>query len=274
MSLRIEFWPASSYWQRIIGSDGALMRPLLFAGALVILNIPTLAQSPAGAPTQIYSPRPMEEVVQLFQRHGKVVTYEEALLVWSGDLVATSPWNDPNHKWGIVPKSFGLTLPPEIGNDADVASVLQKIIVANYAQPIGPRFGLLRSKWGYHIVPVQSHDADGMLVTVQSVLDSPVNVPVQIRSPFQHVRELLTEVKKASGIFVDFSITGSPQRFDSSFLGRQGTFEWGASGVSGRDALIDLFSRSQTTLFWTLACQPSALPEDRYCALVPRWQIY
>src|SRR5262249_22239959 len=157
------------------------------------------------------------------------------------DLVAASPWNDPNHKWGVVPKSYGFTLPPEISTDTDLVSVLRKIIAANNAQPIGPRFGLLTSKWAYHIVPVQSHDVNGALVPVQSVLDFPVDVAIEMRPPWRHVQELLAAVKKASGIHVDLSITGSPQRFDSGFLGKQGNLEWGASGISGRDALIDLF---------------------------------
>lgn len=60
---------------------------------------------------------------------------------------------------------------------------------------------------------------------------------------------------------------GSPQALDYEFLGRQGSFEWGALGISGRDALIDLFEKSATTYLWFLKCQSSALPQDCFSML-------
>jgi hypothetical protein len=33
-------------------------------------------------------------------------------------------------------------------------------------------------------------------------------------------------------------------------------FEWGASQMSAREALIDLLKNSATTMSWTLACKP------------------
>lgn len=245
------------------------MKDVWMLVSTAFLTISVSAQNPpVNVPAQISSQRPMDQAAQLLERlYGKVITYEEPVLVWTGDVVPNRTDGDPNRKWGLEPRPYTLALPPETGTDSDVASIIQKIVVANNAQPVGPRFRLLTSKWGYHIVPAQSHDGNGSLVAAQSVLDPSVYIPNEMRTPSRHLEELLAAIKSASGIPLERGMLGSPQALDYEFLGRQGSFEWGASGISGRDALIDLFERSATTYLWFLKCQSSTLPQDRFCVL-------
>jgi hypothetical protein len=44
-------------------------------------------------------------------------------------------------------------------------------------------------------------------------------------------------------------------------------FPWGAYSAVARDALLDLFNQSATTLSWRLMCQASAQASDRFCVL-------
>ena len=45
------------------------------------------------------------------------------------------------------------------------------------------------------------------------------------------------------------------------------SFQWGASGVPAREALVGLIESSSTTLTWALLCQPSLRPQNRSCTL-------
>lgn len=244
------------------------MKTISFVAVLISFSASSSAQSAASVPAEIFSARPVDDATLLLEHlYGKVITYEEPVRVWGEDVEPSPPQRDPNLRWGLIPKSYRLALPPETGTDPDLASILQKIVMASNAQPIGPRFRLLTSKWGYHIVPVQSHDANGSLVATQSLLDFPVFVAKETRTPIRHMQALLAAIKSTSGIFIDLPIFGSPRGFDYAFLGHYGSFEWGASSVSGRDALIDLLEKSVTTAVWSLKCQSSSLPEDRFCSL-------
>jgi hypothetical protein len=223
------------------------------------------AQIPKPGPTPIASPRPLADAADLLVHlYGKVVTYEDPVWVWRGD-VEPEPGGDPNRKWGLFPKAHGFTMPAETGVDPDLASVLQKTLAAYHQQGLGARFQVLTSKWGYHIVPIQAHDEGGSLVPASSPLDSHVYLTTETRTPLQHLSALLDAIGVASGVKIDPAMFGGG--FNSEFRSAPASFEWGAAGVVARDALIELLDKSATTFLWRLKCQPSARAEDRFCAL-------
>ena len=243
-------------------------RRIISAAALLLLGrTVSLAQAPAVGSTRITSPRPLADASDLLQHlYGKVVTYEEPVLVWRGELESQAG-RDPNRKWGLFPKPQGFLVPSDTSLDPNLASALSKTLDAYHQQTSGTRFQILTSNWGLHIVPVQAHDENGDLVPTGSVLDSRVTVATEERTPEQHLLALLAAATSATGTSIVTGGQGGPGGFDRVFRAAPPRFQWGVDGMVARDALIDLLTRSATTFSWRLKCQASARLEDRFCVL-------
>jgi hypothetical protein len=239
---------------------------VLLLAAIMLWSLSATAQTPKPGPTPIASARPLADAADLLQHlYGKVVTYEDPVWVWRGDL-ETQPGGDPNRKWGLFPKAHGFTMPVETGVDPNLASVLQKALVAYHQQSVGTRFQVLTSKWGYHIVPIQTHDEGGSLVAASSPLDSHIYITTEERTPLQHLSALLDAIAVASGVKIELGMY-RVDGFNREFRSEPASFQWGATGAVARDALIELLDKSATTFLWSLKCQPSARAEDRFCVL-------
>jgi hypothetical protein len=213
------------------------------------------------APQPIVSPRPLVDASdQLQQLYGKVVTYEEPILVWQGEVEG-----DPKVKGGLAPRSRRLVMPAETGKDPDVDAVIGKVLQSYSTQNVGTRFEMRKTSWGYHIVPTQSYDRNGNLVPAKSLLDSVVQVAPEERTPRQHLLAVLDAVSAATAVRIGIGGQGDPGGFDRLFRPATPSFTWGSDGKSGRDALIDLFGRSATTLSWRLLCQAGTSAEGGDC---------
>ena len=75
---------------------------------LLLIQIATAQQQiPAGS-SLVTSPRPLADAARSLQEtYGKVVTYEEPILTWRGEL-QTKPGRNPEAKWELfpMPQSF------------------------------------------------------------------------------------------------------------------------------------------------------------------------
>src|SRR5262245_42489639 len=140
--------------------------PILF-----LLHVRTVPpQTPVRSSSVVTSPRPLADAVQILQAtYGKVVTYEESMLTWQGDLEVQG--RDPKAKWALIPRTHAFTMPAVSGSDTDLTRVLENTIAAYHQQTSGIRFKVLSSTLGYHVVPVQVHDENGRSVSATSVLD-------------------------------------------------------------------------------------------------------
>ena len=236
--------------------------------AAVVLASASLAQAPVPVPgpAVISSMDPLSDASDLLKHlYGKVVTYEGPVWVWSGEL-EPQPGRDPGLKWALRARRQSLIMPADTGLEPNLAVMLEKTLQAYHQQQTsGPRFQVLTSKWGYHIVPAQVHDENGALVPAMNLLDAHITVPEVERNPEAHLRALAAAVTGATGVLLDPAWYGNG--FDRLFHSSPARFTWGASDMVARDALIDLLQRSATTFLWRLQCQPSARPEDRFCAL-------
>jgi len=199
--------------------------------------------------------------------YGKVISYEEPVLVWRGELEGALG-RDESQKWGLYPKEQAFTMPLATEGQTDLSQVLDKVLNAFHEQTSSTRFQILKSAWGYHLVPRQAHDANGVLVPTTSLLDASVTVAIQERTPEEHILALADAIKHATGVAMDVSaIPGTRRGFDMVFRATPARFEWGVLGVVGRNALIGLLQRSATTFSWRLNCQSSAQQVDRLCVL-------
>jgi len=235
---------------------------------LVQLAATTQQQIPTGSSPLVTSPRPLADAARRLQEaYGKVVTYEEPILTWRGELEA-KPGRDPEGKWELFPKVQAFFMPTESRPGTDLASLLENTVAAYHQQTSGTRFQLLSSPLGYHIVPVQVHDENGRFVATTSVLDQIVTVPSEARSAMQHLRALGAAISSRGPIRIDISaVRGKARGFDTAFRAQPDVFPWGAYSAVARDALVDLLNQSATTFFWHLNCQASAQASDRFCAL-------
>jgi len=221
-----------------------------------------LAQAPAPSARVITSMSPLADAADLLRHlYGKVITYEGPLWVWPGDL-EPMPGRDPNLK---NPKPQGFVMPADTGSEPNLGVVLQRTIEGYHQQTTGPRFTILTSKWGYHIVPTQVHDENGALVPARNLLDARITLPETERNPQAHLFAFAAAVSTVTGVRLEPLWYGDG--FDRLFRSSPARFTWGVNNAVARDALIDLLERSATTFLWNLECQSSARPEDWFCGL-------
>lgn len=243
-------------------------RYVVFSVSILLLTQIAIAQQqPPAAPSLVTSLRPLEDASRRLQeKYGKVVTYEEPVLTWRGDLQTQPGWTGGS-KWELFPATQSFLM-PESGPGADLASILENTIAAYHQQTSGTRFRLLSSKWGYHIAPVQMHDENGRSVPAASALDQIITVPSEGRTARTHLLAIGTALNSTGPIHVDISaVPGKADGFDRAFRAQPEVFQWGVHSVTARDALIDLLNQSATTFSWRLMCQASAQASDRFCAL-------
>jgi hypothetical protein len=100
---------------------------IVFCVLTLLLMQIAVAQQPSAA-NVITSPRPLGDaaLLRLQEMYGKVVTYEEPLLTWRGELQAM-PGRDPEGKWQLFAKPQSFTMPEirlgtDLGNSFMVSS--------------------------------------------------------------------------------------------------------------------------------------------------------
>jgi hypothetical protein len=229
-------------------------------------------------------PRPLEEA-QLFleNQYEKPVTYEDPVWRWIGDSVAVGSQTDG--PFGRLLWDRHLDLPDGVTaqeNRKLDARLVQRVVDEYHRQnPGDTRFKVVESSLGLHILPAYVHDENGTLVEASSLLDTKITVPSAARMPSEHFRAICEAITNASGTRVDFggqwldqflAPNGAVPRYGAETLltakeKEPYSFQWAASGVPAREALIGLIESSSTTLTWALLCRPSLKPQDRFCVL-------
>jgi hypothetical protein len=143
-------------------------------------------------------------------------------------------------------------------------SVLADALAAYHSRTDGPRYKIMASKLGLHLVPDGSAGSDGSLAAARNPLDIPVNLPVALRTLSAHLRALCAELSAASGANIMFM---GPAAYPleqiympGGHFGRRGSREdltvpWGVDRVPAREALVNLLASSATTLRWHLICR-------------------
>ncbi len=233
---------------------------------LAALGAAAVEHAQSGGPTVVTGAWPLGDFApRLEAQYAKPVTFETPLLLWRGHMQShglvgngTEVLTWATHSF-VVPANAGVFDAPALSVD-----LISKVVAAYHqSNPGFPRYRVRQSQMGFHIIPTEARDESGALGPVQSVLDAPVEVPVEKRTASEHAQALLDAVTRATGIatFVENSLdsfyaaNGYLARGDAAERPYM-LFEWGTSGVSAREALIDLLKNSATTMSWTLACIP------------------
>ena len=240
-------------------------------GLLVVAAVFAVWMLPVrGTQTQIEvtSGRPLLEASdRLRNLYGKVITYEDP--VWSWRDVQPANVN-PNAKYGL-PKPLTLALPAEAGIDPDVQKVLARTLEAYDRVANSPRFHVLRSTFGLHVVPSLIRDENGEMAAAGNPLDTKVSVPVEERRSSEHIRAVIAALEPSTGVPVSVVVAVMARQprdpFEQLFAANPEKFLWGATNVVARDAVVELLERSATSFVWDLRC--SANPRSCAFNLVP-----
>ena len=264
-----------------------LSRPLLWA-AVLVLGIATsgLSQLTPGADTQL-----IRDSLPLFRaatriggRYAEIVTYEDPLDLASGDIELTGI--DPKLPMAWSQKTRVLRIPDTMAGAAlpkPDAEALRGLLASYHRDnPDAPRFKVLESKYGLHIVPDQVRGEDGEWKSAASPLDTVITVPAALRMPSEHFQAISDAVAAAVAFKIRLFAPWIDQYYlpngempsrsvldRLNFLGagpeekRPYSFEWGANGVPAREALISLLQGSGTSLVWHFNIHPSPTPSNR-----------
>jgi len=147
--------------------------------------------------------RPLESVVYTFvQEYGWPVTFEEAPIVYAGDMVDVTA----NFSVGIRaynPRGGRLEFTYGLANDGapptDPLPVLKAAIDAHHRAGFPGRYEVAASEGYFHITPTAHHDERGVLEPVRSPLDALVTVDGGGRSAWPVFNDFTRAVEKASG---------------------------------------------------------------------------
>lgn len=218
------------------------------------------AQPEVTLPQSVDSPRPLADLKMSLQaRFGSPITYEDPLWEWDGDI--TMAGGDK------VPKYLRFVIPGEIDAEASLPDVLQRALSAYHDQTAGPRYRVISSALGLHLIPSEVRDSTGTLVAPKNILDSPITVDVQSRSPSGHLAALQAAVATATGVALRYGIKEGDGPFDHYFGAEDNKLTWGANNVAARGALVDLLMKSATTYSWEVRCQGLNPASQRLCVL-------
>jgi hypothetical protein len=118
-------------------------RAMLSLPLMFLLQVaPARQETPAGSQTLITSPRPLVDASRRLQEiYGKVVTYEEPVLTWRGELEAV-----PGRR-SLFPSTHSFVIPVESGPGTDLASVLENTIAAYHQQTSRTAFSYCLRHW-------------------------------------------------------------------------------------------------------------------------------
>lgn len=250
----------------------------LFLGYASCLLATALQAQPASPdPNLIRALHPVSAAAgQIRKIYGRVITYEDPLWEWPGEMIPVlgSPKVTPDTKGGWTPDWVTFTLPSPASPAPDLPVRLAQVLAAYHQQTGGPRFQILTSKLGLHIVPLQVRDREGRLAPAQNPLDRVVFIPQQERTAYQHLNALESALEAANdGLKIRIGPLVTDLRgnsFDFMFAPTRAAdrpFVWGTatSNMTGRDALIDLLDRSATTFYWDMKCQGTLTDKYKEC---------
>jgi hypothetical protein len=225
--------------------------------------------------------KPLERAAELLEQWYAVpVTYEDPHRTTMSTEIQTLGRMPDGSQLSTV-REHTFVVPPGLTGPG-VGKLTRQIVSAvvdAYSQqnPDQARFRVEESATGFHLIPVQFHDAGGALVAAQTPLDVTITVPKASRTASGHFKALCAAVSAASGVSV-VPVEGSLNvayvangYYVPKTMAEAATpymlFEWGVETTQARAALIDLLAGSKTTLTWRLTCDSYRLKPT--CYLTP-----
>ena len=242
------------------------MRALIVTALFVSVVGASVDATPEGPPAiEAFDPRPPAievydsralavAVRQLEIRHGWVVTYEDPFYEYVPDL------EHPRGRWGLrlsfVPRSRRFRFEYADQDLTRPFDVLSSLVNTYNASGLHDRFRLLRQGDIFHIVPVASRNADGVLTTTRSRLSVRITMEDRTRSAGDTLDEVARQVTASLPQHIGINTPGT-------LLTNANVVRLGARDEIARDVLVRALSATGRRLSWQLFCDPSY----KMCAL-------
>jgi hypothetical protein len=184
---------------------------LPFALVLCALPTPQRAQSLGNSAglfkgDTITSARPLSDLADVLQaRYGKPIAYEDPVWRWQGDEERRDVGRDAGRAslMAVVPARRVFRLPVELTDSRPAAlssSLLEQALAEYHRQNPGPRFRVVQSKYGLHIVPETAADASGRLGPAGSAMDTVITVEESTRTASAHFEAICEAVSRALAV--------------------------------------------------------------------------
>jgi hypothetical protein len=203
---------------------------------------------PGGAQLNIDDPRPVAKAAEeLVARYGYVITYEDPPFSYEGDLrdVTTQVRRDlDRYSPGKAPKVLvprGGTLTVSLPSSASgvstqtMASALGQLVRAHSSRDQGGRFRVVQVGDIFHIVPYEIKDRNGNWIAQNSILDSPISLPIEDRTEVGMLDAVVTAVSSVAHAKIHIS-GGFGMGIENP--DRPASYRLGANNEPARDVLM------------------------------------
>ena len=224
----------------------------------------------------------------------KPITCEGDVLQWDGDIamdefLETGGRRISTRGTFVIPED----VKPDKNNGQLNVGVLEKLIEAYQKQYGGPKYKVISSRWGFHVIIDQVRDKNGQFVKVEPYLDTMISVPVGKRIPEEHYAKILDAVNASKDIKLEsFTLYNKNLEWleeeeyvkylnlpKNTYLVwneiEELKFEWGITNkVTAREALINLLEQSYTTFSWKVYCFGDQKEGRQICGISPRYLVY
>ena len=192
----------------------------------------------------------------LAQMYRKPVTFEgpTGVLQWDGDVDQEVLLDG---KIMRIPKRVTFVIPDEVKPDKNQqldSSVLEKVVETYQKQFGGPKYKIISSELGLHLITDEVRDKNGQWVKEKPYLDAVISIPSEIRTGLGHIEKIVDAVNVPKDIKLSKLYIASVSDFNLFWKEEELSFEWGADKIVAREALINLLKKANTTLTWHMDC--------------------
>lgn len=217
------------------------------------------------ATTEISSHRPLSDAAMLLEANfGWIITYEDPLWKFGGDVVDTTPRIKPDARRFPAPRpgriSIGKLL-PAAGSRPNRDVLVSRLLQANDEAGNAASFKSISDGEFTHFVPTFVKNSSGSREAFLPLLDTPVHIPIEAGAPSLAIRRILDQVEQARGVQI---VTDMGWRFDQLVFGPL-KVRVDASEQPARTLLVKIFKQALSPRTWHLLCEPAVPGQQGFC---------
>ena len=189
--------------------------------------------------------RPLAEAIKILEEIlGCTITYEDTLYLCSGDTERNRAEEIQRPRAGLIDLSYSPNIPAD--------RVIRYCLSAYHNRSMNSGiFTMEKDGSVFHVFPIEHKDKEGVLMPHESILNTPISVSEQDKTPLDILRSISTKATEGSerkirfGNFAQDGLFGSPKSF-------------GSANKPARIALTEFVKTIGNDLSWQLLYDPRA----------------
>lgn len=230
----------------------------LFVTTLLVM-VPAIhgSAAPDAETLAVNDPRPVAKAIEeLEARYGVVITYEDPVYEFAGDLVNVAakvradydPARPHAAKPVLIPRGGELRVAlPRAANlgKPDAARLAEAVCAPTLKGDAAARFGVKGAGDVQHVVPLAARNAQGERAPAASPLDAVVNLPSADRTGLESLEALFALIESQTGAKV------VPGTMPLNLM-LNGRVRFGCEGCTAREAALEILRGLGGRLSWQL----------------------